>query len=376
MSFAAFLAFFKAIGEVLGTVNTIYQFVKNIEELSQDPSDPARSRFLSTYAQLMESRRATLAASANVVKEVRTLDERIFRSTLADKLGDADQAVQDLENWRRSDSAVSRDLALDSSAGALSDMLQLESSGAYPPLALVLGHIQILGARLAVLSEADPGFGKSSVARRPIQAGIDFIRACVTEIEQEILAANEIEVIERVTQGPRPSRQGPRPQFHWVRISYANISGTSSFDTEVGPQEETSPDISTALQRAESARVKGMADDRTGSRIKDFNETADRFERMLHAAELRIVEDVVGLPVSRIERARYTALRSNHDVVDSLDSLLQNSGQADTISFKTAAQALGRTESIDEDERLLRDVMQRFGRKAFLRLVVEGPADV
>ncbi|GAA5022904.1 hypothetical protein [Streptomyces siamensis] len=146
--------------------------MKNIEELSQDPSDPARDRLLSTYAQLMESRRATLAASANIVKEVRALNERIFRSTLADKLDDADQAVQGLENWRRSDSAVSRDLALDSSAGALSDMLQLESTGAYPPLALALGHIQILGARLAVLSEADPGFGKSSVARRPIQAGI------------------------------------------------------------------------------------------------------------------------------------------------------------------------------------------------------------
>lgn len=377
MGFAAFLVFLKGVGDALGAIKSIYEFIKNVEEFSSSPSDAARERYLATYAVIIESRRAMLAACANNLNEIRELDKRIFQSTLADKLGDADQAVQGLDNWRRSGSAVSLDLALDASAGALADMLQLESSGAYPRLALLFGHVQVLGTRLAVLVETDPAFGKSTVARQPVVAGVAFVRDCVAQLEQAVTEANEIEVVEWTTQGPRPPREGPRPEFYWVRVSYANASGTASFNTKMGPQEWTTPDITKALQRAEVAQIKGTADDRAAGRISDFAEAADQFERILRASELRIIEDTVGLSVSPVERARYAELRHGHDVVESLDLLLRNSDavNADVLDFKTAAQTLGRVESLDEDERLLREVMQRFGRKAFLHLMIQDSPD-
>ncbi|WP_406494271.1 hypothetical protein OHB06_26920 [Streptomyces sp. NBC_01604] len=97
MGFAAFLAFLKRVEDALGAIKSIHQFITNVEDSSSAPSDVARERYLATYAVIIESRRAMLAACANNLKEVRELDKRIFQNTLADKLDDADQAVQGLD---------------------------------------------------------------------------------------------------------------------------------------------------------------------------------------------------------------------------------------------------------------------------------------
>ncbi|WP_033325762.1 hypothetical protein [Streptomyces yerevanensis] len=57
--------------------------------------------------------------------------------------------------------------------------------------------------------------------------------------------------------------------------------------------------------------------------------------------------------------------------------ILRNSDavNADFLDFQTAAQELARVESLSEDERLLREVVQRFGRKAFLHLMLQDSPD-
>ncbi|MGY1684994.1 hypothetical protein ACI8AK_05330 [Geodermatophilus sp. SYSU D00867] len=104
--FAGLLALIKAVGTYAGAVTSLYGFANTVREFFAGPNDPARDKVLATYNAVIQSRKIILEASSDILDALKELDKTIFRSTLADKLGDADQAVQALDNWRRSGSEV------------------------------------------------------------------------------------------------------------------------------------------------------------------------------------------------------------------------------------------------------------------------------
>jgi hypothetical protein len=372
MEFAAFLAFLKAVGDALGAVNNIYQFVKNVEELSSNPSDEARDRYIATYAAIIASQQATLRASAEILLAIQTLDERVFRTTLADKLGDADQAIQSADEWHRSGSEFSKALALDSSAGALADMLELDASAVYPRPSLIFAFVQIMSVRLGILAELEPEFATRPAVRQPIVSGIAVVRACVAVLERALVDANNIDVTTWVTQGRRPPHEGPRPLMYHTRVLYANASGTASYSIVLGPMEDEEPDPTQALRAAQAVRLRGIADDRAAAKIDDLIDAADRFDGIVVNSEMHLVGGLTGLSMSSIGRARYAALRRDLDIVDSLDAVLRadETPIADPFDIARAAQTLEGSKSPEADEQLLREVLQRFGRRAFLEIVL------
>lgn len=146
----------KAIGDALGAINNIYQFVKNVQEFFGNPTDENRQRYLATLAVIMQVRDTILQASAEILSAIQALDERLFRQAISERLGDADTALQDLDAWKRTGNDVLRALALDRSASAVATMLQYVSNNVYPAVALIFPFVEILTSRMAILAEARP----------------------------------------------------------------------------------------------------------------------------------------------------------------------------------------------------------------------------
>lgn len=366
---AALLAVFKAIGDVAGAVNNIYEFVKNAQEFFADESESNRDRYLKTYAAIIDTRQAVLDASAHILTAVGALDERIFKSTIADKLGDADAAMQAIDSWRRSGSDAQREIALDRSAGATADLLQLAATGVYPVTSLVFSHVQVLSTRLVILAEADPHFARSQVARQPVADGIALIRSCATQLRQGITEANRITTRTWTTSGPFPPHGGPRPVRHFFRISYSNVSGTSSFVNQYGPQEDEPIETDGPLAAAEAARAKGLADDTAAARLAELDDAADRFERMLLQSELRLLTDAVGHTATALEAARYRQARRENGIARAVSQVLPGwDDPADDVDADTAIDVLtgGRTTPGDAD--LYAKVAQRFGVSSAVQL--------
>ena len=138
------LVFLKAIGDAAGAINSLYEFGKNVQEYYTRPTDENRERYEWTYYLLVQARVQLSTASGKILSAMSTLDSRIFQEVLSDKLGDVDQAMQDLDNWRRTQSEVLKGAALDHSAGALADMLQYNRTNLYPRPSVVVS-IQVLG---------------------------------------------------------------------------------------------------------------------------------------------------------------------------------------------------------------------------------------
>jgi hypothetical protein len=269
--------------------------------------------------------------------------------------------MQAIDNWRRTGSAAQRDLALDRSAGAVADILQLNANGVYPKISLVFSHVQILTARLVILGEADPHFGRSEIARKSVVDGISLIRSCVAELQQGIATANRIKSREWVTSGPFPPGHGPRPTIHHFSIDYSNVSRTSAFNRKY--QSEFEIDTSGPMAAAQAAQAKGVADDTAAARIPELAAAADQFEKTLSLSELQIISAVTGRVMSAIEVARYAQLRRFNTLGDSTRLLLQDWAKADTdkLNPESAVTLLTGKQPTEADQRLFKEVMDRFG---------------
>jgi len=369
MEFAALLAILKAVGDVAGAINNIYGLVKNVQEFFNDPSDVNQERYLSTYSAIIDSREVVLAASAEILTAVATVDKHVFESIVADKLGDVDEAIQDIEAWHRSKSDPLRDLALDRSAGALADVLQLEANGVYPKTALVFALIQITASRLGILREADSGFGKSGISRKPIETAISTIRSTADDLESGIRAANVIHksLYHHVRVNPRDHSRSHTWTFD---ISYSNISGTSAFSRKVGPSDD--PLDTRTPAEAQAAQSKGILEDIDLFKVPLMRDSAARFEQMLLASELETISSVTRLPVSRLTRSRYALLRGRRDVGGSIELLFRDmlKGNEPVVKLDIAemARQLNHSESVKSDRELLDAILRRFGTLAVLQI--------
>ena len=369
MEFAALLAILKAVGDVAGAINNIYGLVKNVQEFFNDPSDVNQERYLSTYSAIIDSREVVLAASAEILTAVATVDKHVFESIVADKLGDVDEAIQDIEAWHRSKSDPLRDLALDRSAGALADVLQLEANGVYPKTALVFALIQITASRLGILREADSGFGKSGISRKPIETAISTIRSTADDLESGIRAANVIHksLYHHVRVNPRDHSRSHTWTFD---ISYSNISGTSAFSRKVGPSDD--PLDTRTPAEAQAAQSKGILEDIDLFKVPLMRDSAARFEQMLLASELETISSVTRLPVSRLTRSRYALLRGRRDVGGSIELLFRDmlDGNEPVVKLDIAemARQLNHSESVKSDRELLDAILRRFGTLAVLQI--------
>lgn len=369
MEFAALLAILKAVGDVAGAINNIYGLVKNVQEFFNDPSDVNQERYLSTYSAIIDSREVVLAASAEILTAVATVDKHVFESIVADKLGDVDEAIQDIEAWHRSKSDPLRDLALDRSAGALADVLQLEANGVYPKTALVFALIQITASRLGILREADSGFGKSAISRKPIETAISTIRSTADDLESGIRAANVIHksLYHHVRVNPRDHSRSHTWTFD---ISYSNISGTSAFSRKVGPSDD--PLDTRTPAEAQAAQSKGILEDIELFKVPLMRDSAARFEQMLLASELETISSVTRLPVSRLTRSRYALLRGRRDVGGSIELLFRDmlDGNEPVVKLDIAemARQLNHSESVKSDRELLDAILRRFGTLAVLQI--------
>jgi hypothetical protein len=74
----------KAIGDALGAINNIYQFVKNVQEFFGNPTDENRQRYLAALAAIMQVRGTILQASAEILFAIQALDERLFRQAISE----------------------------------------------------------------------------------------------------------------------------------------------------------------------------------------------------------------------------------------------------------------------------------------------------
>ncbi|MGY1684993.1 hypothetical protein ACI8AK_05325 [Geodermatophilus sp. SYSU D00867] len=235
----------------------------------------------------------------------------------------------------------------------------------------MFNHVQILGVRLFVLTELDPEFEKSAVARKAITGAISMIRSAASEIRATIDDVNKIVVDRRQFRGPLPPDGGPRPYVYNARIIYSNASASSRFSDFLGPTEDPSEldhQIDAVMPVVEAARAKGIVDDAAASRVSELEAAADQFEVILHGSELRCITNIVGLSISSIQQQRFAELRRTRGVPESVQLLLQGSNEdfvrAD-FDFSRAARELSGDE---RDEELLQMVFDKFGGMAILRL--------
>ena len=142
------LAIVAAIKEVLGLIKAVYDVSQIVVGFFENPDDVNRQRYESVMEEIIRSRSQLLGASASILGAIVQLDQTIFREHMADKLGDVDQAEIALDNFRRTGEVGQRVAALDSSAGALADVLEYDSNKVYPVEAMVFHLSQILLRRI------------------------------------------------------------------------------------------------------------------------------------------------------------------------------------------------------------------------------------
>ena len=379
---AAVLAVISAISKVLDVINGVYNFVKNASEFFSGASDWDQVR--SIISSQIQNRNQILQVAGDILDAVAQLDRRIFLETIADKLGDSDQAVLALDTWKRTGNLNQSAMALNESAGALSDVLRYSSTGVYPNESLVFPCIEILVMRLLILKEADPDFVLSPIGRQPIQAGVQLIRSAADSLESAVYQANEIhssnQIIMRVTVLPE-SEGGGRETVRVLRLSvtYRNLDGTVTFEEE-GEFEPGDGDFDDIIQQANAgaaaARQRGLAHDLERAQIKGLREAADTAERCLLVSEARWVStNFYDREPTEIETAYYLARRQRAGFDEVALAMVENMSTVEDMSIdKSSLGALvervsGR--SIDRKaEESLWNVAHAFGTKGVLRLVL------
>ena len=223
------LAVLGAIGTVLSAINGIYSFVKNADEFLSGRSDWDAVR--AVISSQITIRNQILQVSGQILDAVAQLDRRIFLEHMADKLGDSDQAVLALDTWKRTGDLNQRAIALNESAGALSDVLRYSNNSVYPNESLAFPMVEVLFKRLVVLKEADPQFALSAIARQPVEDAVEFLRSTADSMSSAIEDANAIRdrssIGTRVVTLPR-SEGGGRMTVLVLHldVSYRNLDGS------------------------------------------------------------------------------------------------------------------------------------------------------
>ena len=380
---AAILAVLEAIGKVASAINGIYDFVKNADEFFGGASDWDQVRVVIS-AQIV-SRNQILQVSGAILDAVVQLDRRIFLERIADRLGDSDQAVLALDTWKRTGDLNQSAIALNESAGALSDVLRYSNNNVYPNESLVFPLIEILVTRLVILKEADADFVRSPISRRPIEEAIQLIRLTSDSIESAVQQANVIRENNVITTRVRvrpPEEGGGRETVRVLRLSmsYRNIDGSVTFERhgEFEP-EDGAPDGIIQQARADAApvRQRGLALDLERARVSMLRETADVAERCLLVSEARWISGKFWRrEPTNLEMAYYVARRQRARFDEAALTLIEHlSVDVDKDSLAAlVAQVRGR--QVDEEAKAsLWKVSQALGTKAVLRLLLSDEPD-
>ena len=292
---ASILAVLGAIGTVLSAINGIYSFVKNADEFLSGRSDWDAVR--AVISSQITIRNQILQVSGQILDAVAQLDRRIFLEHMADKLGDSDQAVLALDTWKRTGDLNQRAIALNESAGALSDVLRYSNNSVYPNESLAFPMVEILLKRVVVLKEADPQFALSALARQPVEDAVQFLRSTADSMSSAIEDANAIRdrssIGTRVVTLPR-SEGGGRMTVLVLHldVSYRNLDGSVTVERR-GDYEDTRSELEAMLTEARAdatgARQRGLERDLERAHLDVLREAADAAERSLLVAEARWV---------------------------------------------------------------------------------------
>lgn len=373
------LAIIKAIKEVLEIVKAVYDVSKIVIDFFENPDDVNRQRYESVMEEIIRSRSQLLGASTSILSAIVHLDQTIFREHMADKLGDVDQAEIALDNFRRTRDPGQRVAALNSSAGALADLLEYNSSQVYPVESIVLHLSQILLRRMIILREADPGFC-TSAGSTPINQGINIIRSAASQIETAILSTNTIRELRgskrKVINIPKSEGGGREVIATWMfSISYSNVSGSVAYSSSTSTEADDGPEDPGFLQaiqqlrnEANAARQRGLADDMANAAIVEMRGIADQAELALHRCEAKHLGRLVfGRELNFIERAQYVNTRRENNPKISILRLAESSsirservlGKTDNV--KTLAGGLMKRPLSAEEESALKALGESFG---------------
>lgn len=367
----------KAIGDVAGAINNIYLFAKNVQEFFAEPTDVNRERYSLTYLELMRARSDLLLACGQILTAIVALEERIFREVLSDKLGDIDQALQDLENWQRNESEVLKSLALDRSAGAVADMLQYAVNGVYPRPAMVFAFAEILTGRLAILKEADPEFCKSPRARQPLEDGVAVIRAAANEIEAAVRRENVIN--ESRSESKKLNEEGIWDYYVTAVISYSNLSRTVSYSETVGPFERGDEGFREGVLRAraaaQAAENRGLLDDWERARIPTLRSFAVTLDESIRLCELEMLSQALPYPIGRVARARFILARREMTLSQSAQVVFAGVGfpsaeESRSLDISKLGEHLLQRRPTDDEARVLADVANVFGHGSLMQLLI------
>jgi hypothetical protein len=378
MGVAAILAVIEAIGKVASAIKGIYDFVKFADDLISGRSDWDQARAI--IATQVVNHRQILQVSAEILDAIAQLDRRIFLERISDKLGNTDQAILALDTWKRNGDANQRAIALNESAGALSDVLRYSTNSVYPNESLVFPLIEILFMRLVILKEADPDFVRSPIGRQPILDAVQLLDSTADNIESSIRNANAIRdassVTTRVSVRP-PSQGGDREVVKVLRldVSYRNLDGSVMFERrgEFEPEDGVFNDIiNRAKADAASVQQRGLAADLERARVTVLRDAARTAERSLLVAEARWVGyRVLKRELTEIETAYFVATRPRASF-DEVTAYFFERDEFDRESLRSLITELSRREIDRHTEESLLTVADKFGNGALVRLLLQG----
>jgi hypothetical protein len=378
MGVAAILAVIEAIGKVASAIKGIYDFVKFADDLISGRSDWDQARAI--IATQVVNHKQILQVSAEILDAIAQLDRRIFLERISDKLGNTDQAILALDTWKRNGDANQRAIALNESAGALSDVLRYSTNSVYPNESLVFPLIEILFMRLVILKEADPDFVRSPIGRQPILDAVQLLDSTADNIESSIRNANAIRdassVTTRVSVRP-PSQGGDREVVKVLRldVSYRNLDGSVTFERrgEFEPEDGVFNDIiNRAKADAASVQQRGLAADLERARVTVLRDAARTAERSLLVAEARWVGyRVLKRELTEIETAYFVATRPRASF-DEVTAYFFERDEFDRESLRSLITELSRREIDRHTEESLLTVADKFGNGALVRLLLQG----
>jgi hypothetical protein len=376
MGAAAILAVIEAIGKVVGAIKGIYDFVKFADDFINGRSDWDQVR--AVISSQIVNRNQILQVSAEILDAVAQLDRRIFLANMADKLGDSDQAVLALDTWKRTGNANQSAIALNESAGALSDVLRYSSTNAYPNESLVFPLIEILVTRLVILKEADPEFVRSSIGRQPILDTIQVINSTADRMEAAIRDANAIRdnssIGTRVRQRP-PEEGGGREVVRVLRldVSYRNLDGSVTFERrgEFEPEDGNPNDIiNQAKADAAGVRQRGLAQDLERARLTVLRDAANVAERSLLVAEARwVTNKFLRREPTDLEIAYFVARRQRVAFEEVAVTFFEGV-ELDRDSLRTLAKEVSGRPIDHETAESLETVAESFGKRAVLTMLL------
>jgi hypothetical protein len=275
-----------------------------------------------------------VAASVEIFDAITQLDHTIFQANIGDKLGDSDQAVLALDTFKRTGDASQRTVALNESAGALSDVLRYSSGSVYPDEALVFPLIEILYKRLTILKECDPGFAKSEIAREPIRHSAEILDAVAATLEASIRSANHVRNAsyerKRVTYTGSDVGGGRESITVLVLdVSYRNLDGSIVFERrgEFEPADGRFSDIiARALADAAAVQQRGLAADLARARVTEIRDAAAVAERSLLVSEAHWVGDrMLQREPTELEIAYFASARERR-TIEQVAASLADSG--------------------------------------------------